>query len=1240
MTDPQTADAIRRTERAQSAASDPAASAWVAANAGAGKTHVLKMRVLRLLLEGTAPERILCLTYTKAAAAEMAERVFTELAHWATTDDNTLRALLRPLTARAVDDRQLAAARTLFARAIETPGGLKVQTIHAFCERLLQRFPLEAGVTPGFAILDDRMAATLFEEAIAEMLGAATADRGSIIGQALTDSVAHVQGEQFEALVRTALGHRSWLAAVRRLGDNDADVSARLREIYSLALGVDPDRTAGAVVAEGARLLDDTGLARAVDILRSGGKIDQDDAAKLAHIRMLSSDGERFSALAAALLTRKGEPRSDKRFVSAAIRKREAGMAERLCGARDRIARLVVERRSIETVAATVALALIGDAVMQGYTAAKRRRASLDFDDLIERTASLLSVSAAADWVLYKLDGGIDHLLVDEAQDTSPRQWAIVEAMVQEFYAGAGARSGPGDKPPGPRTVFAVGDRKQSIYSFQGAAPEEFAAVGARLRALAGAAGVAWREVPLTLSFRTVPPILEAVDRVFADPGRTPGLDVGDGRLLHQARRIGDAGLVEIWPTETPDPVQDEPAFEPGLAQRSASPAERLAGRIADRIATWLQSSERLASEDRPIRPGDILVLVARRRPFADVMVSALKARGIPVAGADRMRLTDQIAVKDLIALGNVLALPEDDLALAAVLKSPLFGLSDEDLLAIAPGRPGSLYAALMRAARDGSRFGHAAATLKRWRAVADRRPPYEFYARLLDEDGVRGRLLGRLGPEAVDAIDEFLAMALAYDEANPASLQGFLEQLRQDDHEIKRDMEPGRDQVRVLTVHGSKGLEAPIVFLPDTCSADAAVGRESLLALPPDPARGAGLADGVAMRVWALPGSPAVPAVMAARESFAEASRAERNRLLYVALTRARDRLYVAGFEGGRGLPADCWYRTVRDGLREHLAELPDGDGRVVLRLESGQTAPVTRRGGAAAARTEIVEPPPWATTPARREIRPTIPLAPSRLMPLDVDEEGEPRAVRPMIGAGAGATERRFSDRTGRSIGKLAESSREAASARMLDAAQHRREPGSPPPGLLAADHRFLRGRITHALLEILPDLPEAERQRSAREFVAVRGEGLSPAARDSIVRETLDVLQHPEFSHVFGPGSRAEVPLVAEIPHPEGARLPVRITGQIDRLLRTDHGVLIIDYKTNRPPPIDVDAAPTAYLVQLAAYRLVLKKIFQTDRVRAALLWTDGARLMPIPDEMLDRHERLVWDHAEGEAAAPSA
>ena len=1169
-------DAAREeTRRNQAAAADPATSAWVSANAGTGKTHVLSMRILRLLLAGTPPERILALTYTKAAAAEMSKRVFERLAEWVTADDASLKANLKELLGRSPSAEELRRARQLFAIAIETPGGLKVQTIHAFCERLLQRFPLEAGVAPGFAILDEHERAAMLAEAGDEVLAEAAAAPGTPLAKALKATTAYASDYNFDALLAEALREQDWLTAAVRLDDDEEEPFVTAEKIYRRALQLGADAQLTEIEQRLCNLIPKPELTRLRDILASGSNSDVEASDRVAAVLAASGPLGRIEAISKLFLTGGGDPRQ--RLMTKALGDKHADALALLTRAQAAFVALNEERCKLQLLDATVALLRLAEAVMQRYGETKARRAALDFDDLVRRAATLLGSSATVEWVLYKLDGGLDHILVDEAQDTSPAQWNVIRALAEEFFAGAGAREVA-------RTLFAVGDEKQSIYSFQGAAPTMFAETGKGFAEHARRSTLPWRHIPLTLSFRSVEPLLTAVDRIFSSPTRTPGVTASADPIRHIADRAGHAGLIEIWPTvKKPTPDRAEP-WSPLEEESAASPVVQLAARIADTIAAWLKSGERLASEDRPIRAGDILILVRKRTPFAPVMVSALKTRGLRVAGSDRLVLADQIAVQDLMALGDVLTLPEDDLALAAVLKSPLIGLDDDDLLALAPKRQGSLWQQLMARAPSDPRLETAAAMLRRWRVRADHVPPFEFYAGLLDGEGGRAKMLARLGAEAADALDEFLNLALAYDETAPPSLQGFLSRLRQGRREIKRDMEQGRDEVRVMTVHGAKGLEAPIVFLPDTCSTRSGRSPSGLLKLE-DAERPVNMPPPF---LWPVKGTSGLAPVQQARQAVADAEREERNRLLYVALTRARDRLYVAGFENGTAPPADCWHNLIKDALAESLQEAKAADGTTVWRIESAQTAKPDSTGKEAQVSSASRPLPAWSRQAAPKEPLIAMPLAPSKLAPLESDAAGEPVEPR----------ERQLA------------------------------EPPVLSPAALAQDSRFLRGTATHALLEHLPTIPTDRWEKAAEAFLASRAAQLPPKMRKAIAAETLAILRDPTFAPLFGPDSRAEVAIVAEVPHPDGKGPALRLAGKIDRLVRTSDSILIVDYKTNRPPPTDPADVADAYVLQLAAYRLAVARIFAHRDVRAAILWTDGPRIMEIPQEQLDAYQHRLW------------
>jgi len=1135
-------EALRRTEALQARAADPAASAWVRANAGTGKTHVLVQRVLRLLLAGAAPEGIVCLTFTKAAAAEMANRLTRALGEWAVAAPDHLHARLAKLLDRAPTPEETVRARRLFAHVLDTPGGLRIQTIHAFCERILRQFPLEAGVAPGFSVLAEEDSRGRMRAAMTEALEAAAVAADSPLERALETVAGLAREDDVEALLGAVLRERLALRQMMRAAEAEG---RSLAALIGEALGAPADADLQAVAQAQAEVLSNDEIARIRAALAQGGKNDAKLANQFAEAANAARRDARITAFRAAFLKKSdGQSRADKGFPSNAVIAAAPDAAEALRAARDRFAELDQSRIALETAQASAALFTLADAVIQRYETDKRGDGALDYDDLIDRTVSLLQHGSA--WVLYRLDGGIDHLLIDEAQDNSRAQWRVAELLSEEFFAGEGAREAG-------RSLFAVGDEKQSIYGFQGAAPEHFAALGEAFRSRAEGARHAWHHVPLTRSFRTVAPVLQAVDLVF---GGASGLGARIGasaEVAHEVHRDADAGLVELWPTVKPPERSETDAFSPlDEPSAGAEAVDRLAARIADRIKTWLDDGEWLPSQGRPIRAGDILILVRKRQPFAAPMINALKSRGIPVAGADRMRLTDQLAVMDLMALGDALLLPGDDLSLAAVLKSPLIGLSEDDLFALAHDREGSLWEALEVAGGDTPRFAAAETLLACWRDEALTLRPFEFYAAVLDRDGTRRRLIARLGLEAADAIDEFLNLTLAYEETGPATLQGFLAWLREAGSEVRRDMEQGADQVRVMTVHGAKGLEAPIVFLPDTCTMSAR-GGGPILSVPRDaPAAFNGCL------VWAAGEAKRLPAVEQVRTDQRSADEAESYRLLYVAMTRARDRLYVTGFEGRKkpGRDAGCWYDVVRDALTGTAQSVIGEDGEAVLRLEKpGDRSPTAETAEPLAERT--AEPPAWLSASAPRETTAAA-LHPSA-------KEVTPHAPR-------------------------ADRSAEAA----------RR-----------------RGELIHLLLERLPGIAPDQRRTEAERLVAQQtasdDPGADDATREDAVATALGILASPDFTHLFGPGSRAEVPIAAQRAGPGGCE---RMSGRIDRLVVRADDVLVIDYKTDASVPASAADAPPGYVAQLDAYCRALAAVFPDKRLRAFILWTSAPALMEIP------------------------
>lgn len=1127
---------------AQARASDPKATVWVSANAGSGKTHALTTRVTRLLLDGTDPERILCLTFTKAAAAEMASRLYQRLGDWAMASDETLALEIAMIEGPIPDKAKLTRARRLFARAIETPGGLKIQTIHAFCERLLGRFPLEAKVPPNFDILDERSAAELLQGVRDAVLSRAREDGESPLGLALSHVVGRIDETVFDKLMREIAGKR---ASFARLTDRHGGVEGVAAAIR-VALGVAPDETVESARAElfEPPAFPETLLRACLEALRTGTVTDQKQAAKLATILGAGDARDVVRDIYLEIfLTGEGEPR--KSLITKKQGEKYPDVVEALAAEQLRVIDHVTRLKSVQVAEASEAILRLADEILKGFAEAKRRRAYLDYEDLIARTRELLMTSAMAPWVLYKLDGGIDHILVDEAQDTSPDQWDVISELTVEFFSGAGARGTA-------RTIFVVGDEKQSIFSFQGADPKRFDEMRRHFERSVKAAELVWSPVSLVRSFRSTPEVLQAVDAVFARAGE--GLTASGDVDTHVAVRDLDAGLVELWDLERPDVEAKPDPWDAPLDYLSESdPRARLAERIALTIADWIDTGEALVSKGRPIRPGDILILVRRRDAFVTEMIRRLKKKNVAVAGADRMVLTDEIAVMDLIALGHFVLLPEDDLTLATLLKSPLLGLDENELFELAWDRgKRSLWQTLQKRAGESERFKAAHDLLVRLLALVDFKPPYEFFAHVLGEEQGRLKLLSRLGTDAGDPIDEFLSLALAFERDHAVSMQAFLHWVERGGAEIKRDMDKGRDEVRIMTVHGAKGLEAEIVFMPDTTSAPGPSHDPGLISLPTEPP----------LLLWPVRKKDEDLVTGAARDLHRRAQTEEYRRLLYVAMTRARDRLYVAGYQGSREPTEDCWYNLIAASLKPLAKEITLDETHTIWRIEGEQRGAVKPQTIAAAAIATSL--PSWARAAAAVEPSPSRPLAPSRLPP-----EGpmEPPALSPLDGD---------------------------------------------------KNTRFLRGKLIHRLLQTLPELADAEREAAALRLLESPAYKLDEAARAEIAASTLAVLRDPAFTEIFGPGSRAETALVGTITF---AGKETLVSGQIDRLCVTPARVLVIDYKTNRPAPPDFAHVNKAYLAQMAAYRALLASIYPGREITCALLWTDGPRLMELPPATLD-------------------
>ncbi len=1131
----------------------PKESAWVAANAGAGKTSLLRDRVLRLLLEGVPPDRILCLTFTKAAAAEMQGRIFDTLSLWVSASAPALRESIGELLGKDASAAQRhaceARARQLFAEAVETPGGLKIQTIHAFAERLLHLLPVESGVPVNFTVLDDAEHASLCEEARRQVVLEATRKPRSRLAQSFATLTDVLTTQTFGPAAEA--GMRAWrkLSKEGELAPPES-LDVELERVLGCSVDLD-ERT----LEE--RLLDSLpssqeaqAFAAAIQTAKGAGRQAIDAARRLDGYARGSGPLRLQHALDFVL---RKDLTARKPAVPRTIMDAIPGLERFVADWTQQAVTFVANRRSLRTARQSRALGDFSRAMLVAYQALKAERRALDFDDLIDRLRRLL-LSGHASWVMLKLDAAIEHILVDEAQDTSSAMWDIVGQLADDFFSGEGQVNRP-------RSLFVVGDQKQSIFSFQGAEPRVFEERRVEFaRRIIARPNLVADPVQLNVSFRSAEEVLEAVDAVFADPRRRLGLTSTGIAETHHAAFPLRPGLVECW------------ALEAKADGDPSHPEQRLADRIARGIAGWLRDGETSHVTGEPIRPGDILILVRTRGSFFAHLMRALSAAGVPVAGADRINIQREIGVRDLLAIAQAALLPLDDLTIATVLKTPLFGLDEPALERLCRPREGSLRAEIARRAGEDAVLARIDSALSCYEARALDTSPHDFFARLLLEEcaaaaGLSGRmaLMKRLGADAADALDAFLTDALAFEECHPASLALFLAAQEARSHEIKRDPEAGGDRVRIMTVHGAKGLEAPVVFLTEA-GITPSDGKDTNIREEKGPSG--------RFFLWTARKEDEAEPLALERQNRKARQYEEYRRLLYVGLTRARERLYVTGHlaKGTNPRPVDAppndkpveewpWHALVAAGLSERK--------NLVQRL-TGQDGTVTALRWPPRPRDQRPE------RPAKKLPRPAFP-APDWVLER-LASETRPALVVPSHAVTA------------------------------------TREPGLATPDQRADARR--EGIFIHRLLQFLPRFSQNERRSLALDLLRQEfGDG----ARDreaKLVDEALSLFAHPEFAPFLTADWRAEVALAGHVRLPSGERrfVPARI----DRLRWQGGAIELLDFKTGFRPP---DGPDSKVLTQMALYRALLADLFGVTEVRCHLGWPRLRRVETLVDSQLD-------------------
>lgn len=1097
-------------------------STWISAHAGCGKTHALVSRVMRLLLLGVPPERICCITYTRAAAAEMHERVIMEVRTLLLAGDADCMKKVTAFLGRKPQPAELARARTLFSQVLDsTTGGIELTTIHGFCQRLLRAFPIEAGVAPYFTVLDEAESALLTHRACQRLLD--TDDDADLV-QALKLVAERAPEHRFQAFARDILQRRAWWSHIWNRQPPEI-LKERLYALHGLSLEADE----AVWVAEYAALpsADDAAVIRRElpRLAAHKNKHEKKIAAVLA--AWLATDAEARSAQISAMidlwltkteLTPRAKLVNEKDFPAGSpIR----DVFDRLTAAS---VTLVAQRGALACAQESYALAVVARALLGHYAQLKAERTALDYEDLIARTVELLTTREMTAWVMTKLDHRIDHVLVDEAQDTSTGQWQIARALVEELVASSQGVGSAGI----PRSLLVVGDEKQSIFSFQGAKPELFARQRSVFSGLLQHSAAPLVAETLVRSRRSAPAVLKYVDAVAALPDIASSLAASAHVEPHATSRTDAAGSVTLYPLVEGEEKTSLPPFTiPVSYQITKSAPQELAEVIARTIRHWLDEGRMLANEGRAVTAGDILILVHRRKPVVPCLIRALERNDIPVAGIDRLVLAEHLAVKDLLALIAWVGFTGDDLSLAQVLRSPLIGLSEDEVLALAHARGDvSLWDRLRT-----SRHTEAAAVLSHW--LAQRHAiPYEFLTDVLEVKDARRRFAARFGEEVHEVLDEMKAQASHLPLVpNLANLAMFL---TTNNHSVKREQESAiADQVRIMTVHGAKGLEAPVVILADTIRPPS-LQREQMYELSD--------ADGQVFPVTRLTERARhAPVFEQARIARLAALQQEYHRLLYVALTRAKDELHLFG--AASKAPEESWYAIFAQALQALPAEKRD-DGSVRF---ADATAPHVPKKAAAV---PAVDPlPAWTNPLLHYPLRP-VTLAPSKL----------------------------------------------TASV--------------PAPFVrYASEQAKERGVRIHRILQFLQ--VHSTRAQLAS-LVRIVAPDWDKATRAAIEEEIWDLFQREHW--LWEHASAAEVSIGGDI-DVDGVMTPFH--GQIDRLVRTPEGLVILDYKTSHAVPENPSGVLRNYLLQLKAYAALLRRMEPGIPMKTAIVWTARPLLMDVTD-----------------------
>lgn len=1218
-------------------------SVWVSASAGSGKTYLLTARVLNLLLSDVEPEKILCITYTNAGASEMKERVNGKLEEWSRISDDELFKELREMiysdTKKYSDEfirSKFEVARTLFYKVLQMSAGMKIQTIHSFCQSVLKKFPVEAGISSNFKVIDERDVAELLETAYKKVfiamnggnIGVASeedeyfsdgvlAELKDVFNKVIVDNVSYAS---FEGLRNAIIGNRREFKKFFDFceSENSEDVLESVRyqlervflakvdveskdEVWNKFLSENPF---GNVLKEFVSTVDEYGQkdagARAfgnmqkMKVMYSFGDDDEGRKNKKAYLEkyataFLTSD---FSKLKSkAFLINKKMDTEFPHFLDFLMKEGE------------RVYKLMYDLSAFDDLEYTYAVCCFAYEFIRVFQMEKALKGAMDFDDMLDLVNKLFSNPSFAGWVLYKLDGGIDHLLVDESQDTSPFQWDIINSLTEEFF-------GEGKGEYDAKSVFVVGDKKQSIYSFQGADIHHFNMFRKKLkdRVVNRYDAGKWQEISKNVSFRTSPPVLEIVNSVLENSEGKIGVVEADDLLekdgsinekgvAHISVNSDKAGEVILFPPlfKESDRVDKKKALEaewemPYEVTEKDSPSKKVAIQVADQISNMIKDKVWLGTKKKYVSASDFMVLVRKRNDFSNLLIRELFKRNIEVAGADQLSLNNYIAFDDLLGLLEFLMVKEDDLLLASVLKSPIFGFDEDDVFKLAYGRgKKSLYDCLREISceqggnveMDGlftpemktfneeyrkedivsSKFTRAYLILEKcFEKFENGVSPYDFFSFILGELMVDLAFYERLGGEFEDFADEFIKLCLEFENStyHYLGLVGFLDWVKKSNNNVKRDLSSSSvSGVKIMTCHGSKGLEAPVVIIPSVFSDSSGGGGGKVdiyfADTNEDEFSHSSYKIPVLRHPFSFAGANGCLVYSELKELKKDKEAEELNRLLYVAMTRAREKLLVFGLE------KNDWYDKMNIAMDSYanvsVEELDDGNKiKRIVALGSDEFSESVCGG-----KVEVEN--------TMEDVNKNIDIVRNQVdLSFLINDEGEIEEEQ---------------------IEMFDEDSFSEVHSILDD------------ESVSASELPMKRGIVVHKMMEYVEKFKPLSADKVEKifdEYLRSYSDLFDDAAREKFLKNVLALYDDERFNILFeNDFASSELTLAYE----EGL---VRL----DKLVKRGNSVFIIDFKTDEVPPKSFEDISSKYKVQLRTYKKLVSDVYPDCKVYSALLY----------------------------------